>query len=251
MYSKVNRIFGLLAFIIPFILYFSTMAPTTSFWDCGEFIACSYTLGVPHPPGTPLYLLLGNVFSNLFFFIDDIGARVNLISPIVSALSVMFLYLIIVQLIRIWNKSKSKVTSISIYISALIGSLLFAFTDSQWFNAVEAEVYGMSTFFTAIVVWLILKWTKNRGTSGNVKYIILISYIFGLAIGVHLLNLLAIPFVILIIYFNFSDDRFLDFIIDNFIFLNKISLFILSVKTHDNWIFSNKNSIPTAPPQES
>ena len=205
----INKIFAAIVFLFSLIIYIATMAPTTSFWDCGEFIACSYTLGVPHPPGTPLYLLLGNVFSNLFFFIDDIGARVNLISPIVSALSVMFLYLIIVQLIKIWHKSTKIINSISIYLSALIGSLLFAFTDSQWFNAVEAEVYGMSTFFTAIVVWLILKWTKNRGTTGNVKYIILISYLFGLAIGIHLLNLLAIPFVILIIYFHFSKDRFL------------------------------------------
>jgi len=158
-----NKIFAGIAFVFSLIIYISTMAPTTSFWDCGEFIACSYTLGVPHPPGTPLYLLIGNVFSNLLFFINDIGARVNLISPIVSAFSVMFLYLIIIELINKWFRYKDdKIFSLSVYLSAFIGSLLFAFTDSQWFNAVEAEVYGMSTLFTAIVVWLALKWSNNR-----------------------------------------------------------------------------------------
>ena len=157
------------------------MAPTTSFWDCGEFIATSYTLGVPHPPGTPLYLLIGNVFSNMFFFIGDIGARVNLISPIVSAFSVMFLYLIIVQFINKWFKDrKDRIKRLAVYYSAFIGSLLFAFTHSQWFNAVEAEVYGMSTFFTAIVVWLVLKWSNEKDTPGSIKY--LIFYLFCISI---------------------------------------------------------------------
>ena len=214
-----NKIFAGITFVFSLIIYISTMAPTTSFWDCGEFIACSYTLGVPHPPGTPLYLLIGNVFSNLLFFIGDVGARVNLISPIVSALSVMFLYLIIVQLINKFFKYKNdRIISISSYFSALIGSLLFAFTDSQWFNAVEAEVYGMSTFFTAIVVWLALKWGNNRGQKGNVSFIILISYLVGLAIGVHLLNLLAIPFIALILYFNITKDKLSGFLLDNVIF---------------------------------
>ena len=214
-----NRIFAGIAFVFSLIIYVSTMAPTTSFWDCGEFIACSYTLGVPHPPGTPLYLLIGNVFSNLLFFIPDVGARVNLISPIVSALSVMFLYLIIIELINKWFKYKDdKIISMSTYLSALIGSLLFAFTDSQWFNAVEAEVYGMSTFFTAIVVWLALRWSNDRGKKGNVSFIILISYLIGLAIGVHLLNLLAIPFIALILYFNITKDELGGFLLDNIIF---------------------------------
>ena len=214
----INKIFAGFVFLFSLIIYILTMAPTTSFWDCGEFIATSYTLGVPHPPGTPLYLLIGNVFSTTFFFIDDIGARVNLISPIVSALSVMFVYLITVQLIKKWfTRDNNKFSQISIYCSALIGSLLFAFTDSQWFNAVEAEVYGMSTFFTAIVVWLALKWSEKREENGNARYIILIAYLMGLAIGVHLLNLLAIPFIGLIIYFSSSKDNISGFLIDNFL----------------------------------
>ena len=213
-----NRIFAGVVFLFSLIIYILTMAPTTSFWDCGEFIATSYTLGVPHPPGTPLYLLIGNVFSNIFFFIDDVGARVNLVSPIVSALSVMLVYLITVQLIKKWFNNRGNIFSeISIYCSALIGALLFAFTDAQWFNAVEAEVYGMSTFFTAIVVWLALQWTEKRGENGNIRYIILISYLMGLAIGVHLLNLLAIPFIGLIIYFSSSKDNIGGFLADNFL----------------------------------
>ena len=211
-----NRIFASVVFLFSLIIYIATMAPTTSFWDTGEFIASCYTLGVPHPPGTPLYLLIGNVFSHTLFFIDDIGARVNLMSPIASALSVMMLYLIIVQMIKNWVKDEdNKYSYISVYCSALIGSLVFAFTDSQWFNAVESEVYGMSTFFTAMVIWLALKWAENRGSNGNVKYIILIAYLMGLAIGVHLLNLLAIPFIGLIVYFSITKDKINQFLIDN------------------------------------
>jgi len=190
-----------------------TMAPTTSFWDCGEFIATSTIMGVPHPPGSPLYLLLGNVFSQIPIF-SDIGARVNLISPIVSALAVMLLYLIIVQLIEEWRgRIKDKSDALIAFGSAFLGALTFAFTDSHWFNAVEAEVYAMSTFFTAIVVWLILKWSQNEGQSGNVRYILIIAYIIGLAIGVHLLNLLALPFISLVIYYKKFKFNFLSFAI--------------------------------------
>ena len=208
-----NKILATVTFLYALIIYIITMAPTTSFWDCGEFIACSVTLGVPHPPGTPLFLLLGNVFSNIPIF-SDIGARVNLISPIASAFSVMFLYLIIIQLIERILKNKEQEERDEHYLSkkirlaqycAFIAAITFALTDSQWFNAVESEVYALSTFFTAIVIWLILKWAQNFNNSSQIKYLILISYCIGLAIGVHLLNLLAIPFIGLIIFFKFSD----------------------------------------------
>ncbi len=200
--KKLNKFLAALTFLYAFIIYILTMAPTTSFWDCGEFIATSITLGVPHPPGTPFYLLLGNFFSQLPTY-SDMGARVNLLSPIFSALAVMFLYLIIVQLIEQYRgETKNWPDSLITYGSAIIGAFTFAVTDSHWFNAVEAEVYSISTFFTSIVVWLILKWNKNSGHSGNVRYILIIAYMFGLAIGIHLLNLLALPFIALIIYFN-------------------------------------------------
>jgi len=178
------------------------MAPTVSLWDCGEFISTSIILGVPHPPGTPLYLLIGNFFSQIPI-LNDLGARVNLISPIASALSIMFLYMIITHLIKEFTKKEN----LSIYLSAFIGALTFAVTDSQWFNAVEAEVYALSTFFTAIVIWLILKWASNLESSNQIKYLILISYCIGLAIGIHLLNLLALPFIALIIFYRLNESN--------------------------------------------
>ena len=205
MYKKIDKIFGLLALISSFILYFSTMAPTTSFWDCGEFIATSYILGVPHPPGSPLFLLLGNVFSHMPI-LNDVGARVNLISPISSALSVMFLYHIIVYLIKEFHGPPKDLSDIIINnISALIAALTFAITDSQWFNAVESEVYALSTFFTAIVLWMILKWASHSNDKWDIRYLLLIAYMLGLAIGIHILNLLTLPFIALIIYFKKYD----------------------------------------------
>ena len=218
-----HRLLSGFAFFIPFFVYLSTMAPTTSFWDCGEFIATSYIMGVPHPPGSPLFLLLGNVFTQLPVF-ADVGARVNLISPIVSAFAVMFLYLIVVQCIEEWRgKVRSVSDAVIAYGSSFVAAMTFSFTDSHWFNAVETEVYSISTFFTAIVIWLILKWAQNEGKPGNVRYILLISYMLGLATGIHLLNLLALPFISLIIYyrkysFNFK-SLFIITGITGFIFL--------------------------------
>ena len=211
----INKIFAAIVFIFCFLIYLATMAQSASFWDSGEFIAVSYNLGVTHPSGAPLYILIGNFFTSLFFFISDVGARVNLLSVFCSAFSVTLLYLIIVHFIKNWYKTKSKIEPLGIYFSAMTGSLLFAFTDSQWFNAVESEVYAMSMLSTALVIWLTLKWTENRGSNGNTKYILLTAYIFGLSIGVHPLNLLALPFVIFAIYFSHTKDDFGGFILDN------------------------------------
>ncbi len=200
--KQINILLTVLSFIIPFFIYYFTMAPTVSLWDCGEFISTSIIMGVPHPPGTPLYLLIGNFFSQIPI-LGDLGARVNLISPIASALSVMFLYLIITELIKLMNQKENN----RMYFAAFIGALTFSITDSQWFNAVEAEVYALSTFFTAIVVWLILKWATTKDSSNEIKYLILISYCIGLAIGIHLLNLLAIPFIALIIFYKLNESK--------------------------------------------
>jgi hypothetical protein len=202
MIPKANRLIAGIVFLIAFILYLLTMAPTTSFWDCGEFIAASYILGVPHPPGSPLYILVGRLFS-LLPISGDIGARVNLISPITSALAVMFLYLIIVQLVKKWRGSVETLTDALItYGAGVAGALTFMVTDSHWFNAVEAEVYATSTFLTALTCWLILRWSEKDEAHSHVHYILLLAYLLGLASGIHLLNLLALPFVALIIYFR-------------------------------------------------
>ncbi|MGH7452423.1 MAG: glycosyltransferase family 117 protein, partial [bacterium] len=137
---------GLITSIIALAAYLRTLAPTVSFWDCGEFIACSYILGVPHPPGAPLYLLLGRVFS-LLPLAADIGWRVNLISALASAATVLLTYLIILQLIREFRRQDHGWPEV---VAAVIGALAFAFSDSFWFNAVEAEVYALSMFFTVV-----------------------------------------------------------------------------------------------------
>ena len=201
-YIRLNRLIAAIIFLITFVIYFDTMAPTVSYWDCGEFIAVSHTLGVPHPPGSPFFLLLGRIFS-MIPFNEDIAFRVNIISPIVSALAVMLLYLTIVKIVTHWRGKVENLTDVLIVFGgASVGALTFAFTDSHWFNAVEAEVYAFSTFFTAIVVWLILLWNEKADQSGHERYILIIAYMIGLATGLHLLNLLTIPFVTLIIYFR-------------------------------------------------
>ena len=201
-FNYINRLIAFGIFLLTFIVYFDTMAPTVSYWDCGEFIAVSRTLGVPHPPGSPFFLLLGRIFSMLPFN-EDIAFRVNIISPLVSALAVMLLYLSIVKVVTHW---RGKVNSLSdcliVFGGGAAGALAFAFTDSHWFNAVEAEVYAFSTFFTAIVVWLILLWNEKADEKGHERYLLIIAYMIGLATGLHLLNLLAIPFITLIIYFR-------------------------------------------------
>ncbi len=201
-----HRITAAAVFLIAMVLYLLTMAPTTSFWDCGEFIACSRTLSVPHPPGAPFYLLLGRLFSLLPSF-GDVGARINLISPLTSALTVLLLYLTVIHLIRYWKKRQN--LGLPEILGAAVGALAFMGTDTFWFNAVEAEVYAISMLFTALVVWLAFVWhdLELRGHHGGDRIFLLIFYIIGLAIGVHLLNVLALPLVFLVIYFHWSDGQ--------------------------------------------
>ena len=199
---RIHYLFGGLVFFISLIVYFRSVAPTTSFWDCGEFIACSSILGVMHPPGAPLYLLIGRLMTMSPFF-GDIGLRVNLFSVVISAVTVFLAYLIIVKLIRRWRgDARTWEDRLIIFVSGAFGALAFAFTDSFWFNAVEAEVYAFSMFFTALVVWLALLWGERSQKEGNLLLIFFIFYMFSLATGVHLLNILIFPFVLLIAYFH-------------------------------------------------
>ena len=199
--NKERSFFAILTFILSGLVYLSTVAPTVSFWDCGEFIATAYTLGVPHPPGSPLFLLIGRFFSMLPIG-TDIAYRVNLISVLTSALAVMLLFLITVLFTKKWITPNTKMNKLALYGGAFIGAMTFAFTDSHWFNAVEAEVYSFSTFLTALVVWLVLVWEEKSDKPGHERYILLIAYIIGLALGIHLLNLLAVFFIALIVYFK-------------------------------------------------
>ena len=203
-HRSTNRTLALFTFLASLVLYVLTMAPTASFWDAGEFIAVGHGLQVNHPPGAPFYSLLGRLFS-MFMPTSYVAASINFISALSSALTVMLLYLISVRLVREWKgapDSMEKIDKIGMYGGSLLGAFTFAVTDTFWFNAVEAEVYAVSMFFTAMVVWLALVWAENHDRPHNERWLILIAYLFGIALGIHLLNLLALYFVALIIYFK-------------------------------------------------
>ena len=200
--EKQNRIVAGIIFAFTTVVYTLTVAPTVSFWDCGEFIACSFKMAVPHPPGAPLYLLVGRFFS-LLPFSNDIAFRVNMISVLSSAATIMLLYLTIVHLIRQWKgELVEKSDWYTAIFSGVIGSLSFAFSYSFWFNSAEAEVYAPSMLFTALIVWLIMVWASKSDEPGNDRYLLMIAYMIGLSIGVHLLNILALPFVTMVYYYK-------------------------------------------------
>ncbi|MCK5078124.1 MAG: DUF2723 domain-containing protein, partial [Calditrichia bacterium] len=199
---KVNHLIGLFVFLFSLSIYLLTMAPTVSLWDCGEFIAVAYKMAVPHPPGAPYYLLLGRVFTLIPLF-GNIAARINFISVISSAATVYFLYHSIVYFgKKLISEKDNFFEKAGIYTGGVVGALTFAFTHSFWFNAVEAEVYAVSMTFTALVVYLILRWDERADKPGNERYLLMIFYVIGLAIGVHLLNVLALPFVFLIYFYR-------------------------------------------------
>jgi len=213
-HKTVNKFAALFAFTASFVLYLSTMPPTTSFWDCAERIACSNLLQIPHPPGTPLYLLLGRVFS-MFMPVEYVAASINVMSVVAGSLVITLLYLITVRFIIMFKgdpDSYDTFDRFAMYAGAMTGALAFAVSDSFWFTATEAETYAMSLMFTSLSVWLALKWSANADNPGAERWLILIAYVFGLAFGVHLLSLLSIFTVALIIYFRkfeFSIGSFL------------------------------------------
>ncbi len=204
-YQKLNIIFGWLVFAISAFVYISTIEPTASFWDCGEFIATGYKLEVGHPPGAPVFMLLTNFFANFAGGnVEKIAMWVNVMSALASAFTILFLFWTITHLARRILKVKelNLGQSIAIIGSGLIGALVYTFSDSFWFSAVEGEVYATSSLITAFVFWAILKWENIADEKYSNRWIILIAYIVGLSIGVHLLNLLAIPAMVLVYYFR-------------------------------------------------
>jgi hypothetical protein len=207
--KKLNKIMGLAVFLIASIVYFFTVQSSVSFWDCGEFIASAVLLQVPHPPGTPLFLILGRFFA-MIPFAENLAYRVNLISVFSSIATVTFLYFIIVKAIKNYktNGHDSLFDAFGTYAAAAIGALSLAFADTFWFNAVEAEVYALSTFFIAIVTWLIMVWNERADEPDNEKYLIMIAYLLGLSVGVHLMAVLAIvPITMVIMFRKYTDDE--------------------------------------------
>jgi hypothetical protein len=208
-FNLLNKIIAGVVFVISFVVLFSTVQPSVSFWDCGEFVAASVSMQVPHPPGTPFFLLLGNIFSKLPIG-ENLGYRVNMISVISSALSILLLYLIAVKLIENYKgkKADNLFDAISTYVSAAIGALAFSFSDTFWFNGVEAEVYAFSTFLFAAVTYLIMRWNERADNKDSEKYILMIAYLTGLSTGVHLMSVLAlVPVVMIIMFRKYVDDE--------------------------------------------
>lgn len=206
-YNLVNNIFGWLSFAIAAVTYLLTIEPTASFWDCGEFITSAYKLEVGHPPGAPFFMLTGNFFSQFASDPTQVAKMVNSMSALLSALTILFLFWTITHLAKklIYQDTEKEMTAgqmIAIIGSGLVGALAYTFSDTFWFSAVEGEVYAYSSMFTALVFWLILKWENRADRPGSDKWLVLIAYMMGLSIGVHLLNLLCIPAIVLVYYFK-------------------------------------------------
>src|SRR5574344_2566742 len=201
-YKLVDNVLGWVTFLIAAFVYCSTIEPTASFWDCPEFIVTGYKLEIGHPPGAPFFMLTANLFSH---FVSDpslVAKMVNTMSALLSATCIMFLFWTITHLARKlvvnqWGDMTME-KLIAIEGSGLVGALIYTFSDTFWFSAVEGEVYAYSSAFTAIVFWLILKWEDHADEPHSDRWLILITYMTGLSIGVHLLNLLCIPAIVLV-----------------------------------------------------
>lgn len=204
-FNLINRTVAAIVFAVSAFVYLSTIEPTASFWDCGEFIASSYKLEVGHPPGNPVFQLISRVFS-IFGGKEDAAMLINSMSALCSALTIMFLYLTIVHLGRRLNENKglslNTGRAITVFGSGVVGAMAYCFSDTFWFSAVEAEVYAMSSLFTAVVFWAMLKWEEQADTEYANRWIVLISLLMGLSIGVHLLNLLTIPALVFLYYYR-------------------------------------------------
>ena len=205
-FRLIDNLMGWITFAIAAIVYCSTIEPTASFWDCPEFITTAYKLEVGHPPGAPFFMLTANLFTQ---FVSDptlVAKMVNIMSALFSAACIMFLFWSISHLTRKLVGEKGQVKTLSqlfiVEVSALVGALIYTFSDTFWYSAVEGEVYAYSSLFTAVVFWLMLKWEDHADEPHSDRWLILIAYLTGLSIGVHLLNLLCLPALVLIYYYR-------------------------------------------------
>jgi hypothetical protein len=209
-YKSVNNLMGWLTFIIAAFVYCSTIEPTASFWDCPEFITTGYKLEVGHPPGAPFFMLTANLFSQFASDATQVAKMVNYMSALMSGACIMFLFWSITHLVRkLVIKDENNITltqMITVMGSGLVGALIYTFSDTFWFSAVEGEVYAYSSLFTAVVFWLILKWEDVADQPHSDRWLILIAYLTGLSIGVHLLNLLCLPAIVLVYYYKRVPD---------------------------------------------
>ena len=205
-FRLVDNILGWVAFVIAAVVYCSTIEPTASFWDCPEFITTGYKLEVGHPPGAPFFMLTANLFTQLVSDPSMVARMVNTMSALLSATCILFLFWSITHLTRKllidrWEEL-SLAKLIAIEASGMVGALIYTFSDTFWFSAVEGEVYAYSSAFTAVVFWLILKWEDHADEPHSDRWLVLIMYMTGLSIGVHLLNLLCVPAIVLVYYYR-------------------------------------------------
>ena len=225
-FNKYNRILGISTGILSFVVFALTVEPTASYWDCAEYISTSAKLQIGHPPGAPLFQMLGAIFSIFALELNQIAYAVNMMSVLSSALTIVFLFwsisLIGKEILGLTNSLK-KDQAIKVFGSSFLGSTSFTFTDSFWFNAVEAEVYAMATLILAILFWLGLKWVDDFQNQRADKWLVLISFVVGLSFGVHFMGLLAIPSIGLLYYFK----KYKKFNIKSFLIANIISVSIL------------------------
>ena len=205
-FRLVDNVLGWLTFLIAAFVYCSTIEPTASFWDCPEFITTGYRLEVGHPPGAPFFMLTANLFSQFASDATQVARMVNTMSALLSATCILFLFWSITHLTRrlLIDKWDELTTAklIAIEAAGMVGALIYTFSDTFWFSAVEGEVYAYSSAFTAVVFWLILKWEDHADEPHSDRWLVLIMYMTGLSIGVHLLNLLCLPAIVLVWYYR-------------------------------------------------
>ena len=205
-YRTVNNLMGWITFIIAATVYCMTIEPTASFWDCPEFITTGYKLEVGHPPGAPFFMLVANLFSQFASDAGTVAKMVNYMSALMSGACILFLFWSITHLVRkLVITDENQITNkqlVTVMGSGLVGALAYTFSDTFWFSAVEGEVYAFSSLFTAVVFWLILKWEDVADEPHSDRWLILIAYLTGLSIGVHLLNLLCLPAIVLVYYYK-------------------------------------------------
>lgn len=208
-FKKANNVTGWIVCLIACATYILTSEKSGSFWDCGEFVSSCYKVQIPHPPGAPLFVLVGRFFIILFGDNPLTAAKaVNIMSALVSGFAVLFLFWTITHFARKLVQGARNVADLTkneifmIMSAGIVGALALCFSDSFWYSAVEGEVYALSAFFTALVFWAILKWEHVADEPGADRWIVFIFFMMGLAIGVHLLNLLTIPAIVMIVYFK-------------------------------------------------
>lgn len=254
-YNKLNTLIGWGVWLIATVVYLLTVEPTASWWDCGEYIATAYKLQVGHPPGAPFFQLAGRIFS-LFAFgdVSKVALMINVMSALSSSFTILFLFWTITILARkaaLLGGEMNTGRMIAIFGSGIVGALAYTFSDSFWFSAEEGEVYAMSSFFTAFVFWAILKWDEVADDQHSARWLVLIAYMVGLSVGVHMLNLLAIPAITFVFYFRKYKPTMKGMFITGGISLLLLAFImfgiipeIVSLFAHSELIFVNSLGLP-------